>query len=233
MSRHRSSRWLFPMAFLAIAAAMAPGSVMAAEPDAKPPARPPIVVSPGEKAQTSMFGIQAEGSKFVYVLDRSGSMGGGSGKALAAAKGQLLASLDKLDTVHQFQIVFYNERPRVFNPTGQPGRLAFGTDQNRAEVRRFIDTIAPDGGTAHEDALVLAIRLHPDIIFLLTDADDPQLTSRQLARIERLSPGIIIHTVEFGTGPQRDANNFLVKLARQSGGEHVYVDVSKLDAGKE
>lgn len=204
-----------------------------AEPKAKSPAKPKPqsaqTFSPGEDARVSMFGIEAKGTKFVYVLDRSGSMGGGGGDALAAAKKELLASIDKLDTVQQFQIIFYNENARQFNPAGQSGRLAFGTDQNKAEARRFIGTIESDGGTAHEDALMMAIRLHPDVIFLLTDADDPKLTSRDLERLERRGAGTIINTIEFGTGPQPEANNFLVKLATQSGGEHTYVDVSKLD----
>jgi len=202
----------------------------AADPAEKKPARRPIVVSPGEKAQVSLFGIQAEGAKFVYVLDRSGSMGGSGGKALAAAKKELLSSIEKLDRVQQFQIIFYNERPKIFNPTGQPGRLAFGTEQNKAEVRKFIESVVAEGGTEHQDALMLALRLHPDVIFFLTDADDPKLTARQLDRIDRMGAGVVIHTIEFGTGPQREAENFLVKLAQQSSGEHAYVDVSKLDA---
>jgi hypothetical protein len=177
----------------------------------------------------TLFGIQAEGVKFVYVLDHSGSMGGDSdGKALAAAKAELLASLAKLEDVHQFQIVVYNERPRLFNPTGQASRLSFGTEQNKAEVRRFLTTVEAEGGTDHMAALAMAIRMHPDVIFLLTDADEPKLKARDLARLERLGLGIVIHTVEFGTGPQKDAEDFLVKIARQSGGEHAYVDVTKL-----
>ncbi len=41
-------------------------------------------------------------------------------------------SLKNLDTVHQFQIIFYNERPVIFNPTGTPGRLAFATGRTRS-----------------------------------------------------------------------------------------------------
>ena len=33
---------------------------------------------------------------------------------------------------------------------------------------------------------------------------------------------------EFGYGPQTDEDNFLVRLARQNGGQHQYVDVSQL-----
>jgi hypothetical protein len=202
------------------------GLALSAEPKGK------IDFSPGEKNKVSLFGIEGEGSKFVFVLDRSGSMGGPSGKALAAAKAELIASLEGIDSVQQFQLIFYNEHPRVFNPTGQPGRLAFGTDQNKRQARRFIESITSEGGTAHDEALVKAIRLGPDVVFLLTDADEPKLTDRDLERIDRLGPGITIHTIEFGTGPQREANNFLVRLAKQSGGRHTYVDVSKARDGK-
>ena len=214
---------------LFLAAVLATPPIHAAEdPEAKPGKRP-VVISPNE-TEVSLFGIAAKGTKFVYVLDRSGSMGGSGGKALEAAKKELLASIEKLDRVQQFQIVVYNERPRIFNPAGQPGKLAFGTRENKDEVRKFMASLKADGATSHEDAIKLAIRLHPDVIFLLTDADRPKLSPRQLDSIDRLGPGITIHTIEFGTGPQPEAENFLVKLAQQSAGKHVYVDVSKLEA---
>lgn len=176
-----------------------------------------------------MFGIQAEGSKFVYVLDRSGSMSENANRPMNAAKAELIRSFEKLDTVHQFQIVFYNERPKVFNPTGQPGRLAFGTQQNKAEARRFVNSVVAEGGSAHEDALLTAIRMHPDVIFYLSDADDPKLRAADLARLEKSAAGILIHAIEFGKGPRR-GGGFMAKLAEQSGGEYTYVDVSKLPA---
>ena len=136
-------------------------------------------------------------------------------------------SLKNLDTVHQFQIIFYNERPVVFNPTGTPGRLAFATEQNKQRAVRFIDSITADGGTAHEDALKLAIRLQPDVIFFLTDADDPKLTPAQLEKIRHLAAGIIINAIEFGPGPKPAGDSFLAELARQNGGGYAYVDISK------
>ena len=39
-----------------------------------------------------------------------------------------------------------------------------------------------------------------------------------------------INTVEFGIGPSRGEDNFLVKLARQNHGRHAYVDVTRLPA---
>jgi len=184
------------------------------------------------KGRTSLFGLVGEGYKFVYVFDRSGSMGGQGRESLRAVKAELVRSLKPLDSVHQFQIIFYNERPVVFNPTGTPGRLAFATEDNKQRAVRFLDSITANGGTAHEDALRLAIRLQPDVIFFLTDADDPKLTPAQLAKIRHRAAGIIINAIEFGPGPKPAATSFLADLARQNGGKYVYIDISKYKADK-
>ena len=41
----------------------------------------------------------------------------------------------------------------------------------------------------------------------------------------------MIHTIQFGDGPQRGGRGWMGKLAQQSGGEYRYVDTTKLDAG--
>jgi hypothetical protein len=181
----------------------------------------------GGKARTSLFGIVGEGYKFVYVFDRSGSMGGEGRESLRLVKAELIESLKRLDTVNQFQIISYNERPTIFNPTGTPGRLAFATDENKQRVIRFLDSIAAEGGTAHEDALRLAIALQPDVIFFLTDGDDPKLTPAQLQKIARLAGGIVINAIEFGPGPKPAGTSFVAQLARQNGGGYAYIDISK------
>jgi hypothetical protein len=68
------------------------------------------------------------------------------------------------------------------------------------------------------------------VIFFLTDADEPRMTPQELADIARLNGGTSINAIEFGAGSTHDSNNFLVALARQNGGKHVYIDVSKLSA---
>ena len=156
-------------------ALIAPG----AEKEKKPRQSSTLLISPGEKAKVSLFGIEAEGYKFVYVFDRSGSMDAPGHHALPAVKAELIRSLQTLDSVHQFQIIFYNERPRLFSPTGEPGRLVFGSDQNKRLAENFINSVEADGGTDHEEALMLAIKAHPDVIFLLTDGDDPQVGKRE------------------------------------------------------
>jgi hypothetical protein len=180
-------------------------------------------------ARTSVFGIEGEGFKFVYVFDRSGSMGGTGRNALNASKAELLASLESLGSTHQFQIIFYNEQPTMFPLAGQQGRLVFGEEANKSAAYRFVQSITADGATDHELALRAALRMNPDVIFFLTDADEPSLSPAQLERISRTNAGrSVINSIEFGLGPWLGQDNFLVELARRNGGQHSYVDISRM-----
>ena len=180
----------------------------------------------GGQAKTSVFGVEGEGYKFVYVFDRSASMGSGPHSPLEASKAELKASLAHLAETHQFRIIFYNENTTIF-PSGEG--LVFATAANKERAMRFIDKITGDGGTKHEEALLEAVRMRPDVIFFLTDADQPELSAAQLHRLaQRNDDRSSINAIEFGLGPQVNTGNFLVKIARQNGGRHVYFDVSRL-----
>ena len=178
-----------------------------------------------------MFGLEGEGSRFVYVFDRSGSMAGFAGRPLAAAKAELLASLDDLDRIHQFQIIFYNEQPQVFNPDRGAPSLVWADEGGKEKARRFVRGIAADGSTRHASALELALGMRPDVIFFLTDADEPQMTDDELAKIRRINRGTSINAIEFGFGPHGSNTNFLVRLAEENGGRDAYVDISLLQHG--
>ena len=177
------------------------------------------------KTSTAVFGITGTGSKFVYVFDRSGSM---SGAPLLAAQQQLIHSLRDLGDVHQFQIIFYNERPKVFQQRGKSPSLFWADEKSKKAASRFVASIEAGGGTRHMDAIKLALSMGPDVIFFLTDADEPQLTEAELRKIRGRNHGVSINAIEFGTGPQRHETNFLTRMAAQNGGQHAYVDITLL-----
>jgi hypothetical protein len=182
------------------------------------------------QGRTQIFGAQGEGGKFVYVFDRSASMRGFQGRPLVAAKRELLRSLDDLTELNQFQIVFYNERPAVLNPAA-PARpsILFATTENLRLAQDFIGNITATGGTRHREALELALDMAPDVVFFLTDANDPQLSPRELAELRRRNrASAVIHCIEFGVGSFAGGDNFLVRLARENRGQHVYLDVTTL-----
>ncbi|MEX2026162.1 MAG: hypothetical protein WEH44_02660, partial [Pirellulaceae bacterium] len=162
----------------------------------------------GQKAQTEVFGVQGEGSRFLYVFDRSSSMGGFEGRPLASAKRELIASLERLDQVRQFQIIFYNQEPHLMALGGQQG-MVFANDDGKRQAAGFVGRITASGSTRHMEALTMALNLRPDVIFFLTDADEPQLSPGELAKIRRLNHGTSINTIEFGAGTPSGAVNFL------------------------
>ncbi len=178
---------------------------------------------------TSMFGIADAGRRFVYVLDHSGSMDDYG--ALKVAKAELMSSLERLDATQQFQVIFYSNAPTVLLPRSGRSDLFRGTDIHRLEVLQQLDSIRPDGGTRHWEALQSALRTNPDVIFFLTDAQDPALTADQLKDIrQRNNGGARIHCIEFGrtvnlAGTPGIPPNFLQKLAEQNDGQYQYRDV--------
>jgi hypothetical protein len=177
------------------------------------------------QARVSVFGVTGVGTKFVYLFDRSASM---EGAPLAAAKRQLLASLESLENIHQFQIIFFNSQLHPIDLVGN-GRMAFATDQNKRLAKNVVGGVTADGGTERYLALKKAISYGPDVIFFLTDADDEMLAS-ELAEVEQANGriGATICVIEFGraAGPHRE--NTLTRLAQQSGGQYGYVSTTAL-----
>ncbi|MEX2306064.1 MAG: hypothetical protein WD738_00630 [Pirellulales bacterium] len=182
--------------------------------------------SGGGQARVSVFGVQGEGSKFVYLFDRSSSM---EGPPLAAAKRQLIESLDSLQTVHQFHIIFFNTRTKAFDITGGGRRIAFATDRNKQLAANFVGGIVADGGTDRLIALREALSFAPDVVFFLTDADDPMAPSElaDIARANRRAQAAIC-VIEFGRRQSPTPGNFLSELARESGGQYGYVNANQL-----
>lgn len=199
-----------------VIAALAAGGAAAADPERRPP-------SPGG-GRVGIFGLEADGDRFVYVFDRSASMGEPAGRPLAEAKRELLASIDSLGDSRQFHVIFYNERPMVFAPAGERGRPVFADAEHVRQVRRFVDSITADGGTRHHEAIAAAIRLAPDAIFVLTDADDrDDLTEDEFRRLSRSLGRSRCMVVQFGGGEERRSPR-LARLAAESGGTYKVVD---------
>lgn len=178
------------------------------------------------KGGTSFFGGKVAGTRFVYVVDSSGSMS--NHNAIAVAKAELFASLEKLDATQQFQIIFYNEKPHPLTLPGGTPKLLFATETNRAIAHQFVRAMQPDRGTNHLEALEMALSYQPEVIFFLTDATEPRLDASDLDKIRRRNNGRCqIHTVQFDVGESLNDDNFLKKLMRQNGGTFSYRDVTR------
>lgn len=187
-------------------------------------------VLPAGEVRVSVFGVEGTGTRFVYAFDRSISM---RGAPLASAKRQLVASLDSMKSINQFQILFFNHRLSAFDLTGGQRRVAFATPENKQRAADYVAGVTADGSTDRYAALAKALSFSPDAIFFLTDVDSPMSRDHVQRVINRsASLGTTINTIEFGRGPQRADSNFLIELADQTGGQHGYVDTLRLSGPK-
>ncbi len=190
---------------------------------------PALSLKIGGKVTTEVFGIKGTGSKFVYVFDRSKSMEGYQSRPLLAARQELLKSLDSLGDNHQFQIIFYNDNVRPFNPDGLAA-MYFASDEKKEAARVFVESIRGDSGTDHLNALKHALRLSPDVVFLLTDAEGG-FSPRELREVGDYNrSGAIINAIEFGE--RRGGDRSLERLARESGGQYVFKNIRTLQINK-
>lgn len=189
----------------------------------------------GGSAATSVFGAIGEGQRFVYVFDRSSSMRATNLERdpYTAAKRELLASLSNLGDIHQFGIIFYNHEQTIFGSASGSGvRMYFAKKENRILAERFVSSTPAQGATKHLPALKLALEARPDVIFFLTDADDPVMTEDDLRRIKGWNAGTVINAIQFGYGPKQNFDNFLEQLTSENGGMYRYVDVQQLPRAK-
>lgn len=185
----------------------------------------PTVMGTGK---VNFFDAVDSGKRFVFVLDCSGSMAAPQGAPIRRARKELIASLEGLNHHQQFQIIFYNTETRAMKHRGKSAEMLYATDINRTLARQFIQSIDPDGGTAHTPALKRALSFKPDVIFFLTDAKHPQLSSADLNEVRKLNKGKAkIHCIEFGEGFPVKEGNSLDKLARQNRGSYRYYNVRK------
>jgi Ca-activated chloride channel family protein len=188
------------------------------------PAAEPGTGSGRERGQgiTSFFQVEAHGRSVVYVIDRSASMGPSGG--LAAAKSELLTSLEQLPPEARFQVIAYNRTAAPLPINGQTGLLR-ASAENKRQVALLVEGLDAEGGTEHLPALKHALALQPDVIYLLTDADD--FHSDQVRIITGLNHGrTVIHAIVLTTERQQQDEQSLARLAQANSGEYRVVSLA-------
>jgi hypothetical protein len=152
----------------------------------------------------------------VYVLDRSVSMG--LHDALAAARGELLAGLRRLPATTRFQVIPYNHRAEPLYVDGRADLLP-ADPATLGQVARAVEALQPSGGSDHGQALRRGLAFRPDLLFLVTDADD--LRPDEVLAVTRFNRGrTVIHTVELSRRPPARGDSPLRRLAAGNGGTY-------------
>lgn len=159
----------------------------------------------------SFFGVEARGRFFVYVVDQSGSMI--DDDRLARATIELRRSVFALQSPQRFEVIVYNDEPTTM-PGGPIPRPA--DQRHKGMLRSWLRLIEPEGGTSPRAAVLLAVALRPDAIFLLSDGGFPEEVVDEIAKAN--TRNLPIHCVDLAGGLAGDT---LKHIASQSGGRYV------------
>jgi hypothetical protein len=172
---------------------------------------------------TQFFGARDHAHSFVYLIDCSGSMA--THNSLDVAKRETLASINQLPPDAQFAVIFYNLQTRTLSdPQGRKGLMP-ATTSNKARVQTQLEVVQPLGGTDHMFALRDALKLKPEVIFFLTDAD--LMNNGDVDEILGEVGPTRIQAIEFGLGTRLTQRTPLGRLANTTGGAYLYIDVKK------
>ncbi|WP_425613968.1 VWA domain-containing protein [Anatilimnocola sp. NA78] len=180
----------------------------------------------GTPGGLTLFGAPARGRTFAMLIDRSASMGDQGLGAIRSAASEFATQLKSLNEQQRVQLITYHAVPAQLSAHWLPA-----TDQNKQKLVDHLLALPAFGSTNHTAALVAALKLRPEVIFLLTDGDDPGMDNSQLRIVREQARGrTTIHTVHFGRGSQGIgySDHFMRRLASDNNGTYVYVDVDKL-----
>jgi hypothetical protein len=121
-----------------------------------------------QAAVAAVHGALAPARVVVYVLDCSGSMGAG-GK-FDAARAALVATLEQQPATVRFQVIVYagGAKPLLMSD----GAALPATAANVRAAAAALAALDARGASNHREGVRAAVAFKPDVILLLTDADD-------------------------------------------------------------
>jgi hypothetical protein len=163
----------------------------------------------------SFFGVEAQGSRFVFIVDVSGSMSVG-GK-IEALKTQLSRSVQNLVETSSFMVYTFSDDAA---PLGNSKDWVSAIDERKRWARRAIGTMQAGGGTNPINAFRAAFKLRPrpDAVYFMTDGEFDPNVSEEVARLN--TGRAPIHCIAFAT---RDSEAVMKRIATQSKGTYKFV----------
>lgn len=173
----------------------------------------------------SFFGLEAQGTRFAYVVDFSVSMN--TNERITLLRRELSRSLNALPQTAEFIVVPYHTQAV---PLDRPPQWREATDTNRKRAELQMDRSGLGGGTRPLGAfeIIFSLRPRPDAIYFMTDGQFQETdVPGAVAALNRRSR-VPVHCVLFGDFSasefQQDALvRDMRRIADESGGQFTQV----------
>lgn len=152
------------------------------------------------KTRASFFGAHADGNRFVFVIDSSGSMRGPRWEALCK---ELIRAIKSLSPDQDFFVISFDSIAHpMFGLAPPKGKFLKAVSKNVDRVQNWLLSIRHGSQTFPASAVGIAMKLEPDAIFLLSDGEisdstveDLRLWNRKKEEDGEIKVLVPIHTV--------------------------------------
>ncbi len=170
----------------------------------------------GGSGSASFFGLEAQGRRFAYIVDVSGSMS--IGGRIEALRRELTTSIRDLDANMSFLVIPFSDT--AFELDGRQGWQE-ATEGGKRWATRAIARLEPLNGTRPLGGfqIALGMRPRPDAIFFMTDGEFDPGVADELLRMNR-EPRVPIHCICFHS---QGSEPLMRRIARDSGGSYGFV----------
>ena len=187
---------------------------------------PPGTTTDRPELAVQLFGVGGNARTVVFLVDASGSLV----DALPEVIAELSRSIRKLSNEQRFTVIFFQGGRVIQVPVPHQGLKRATADAKRAVIRWIaLDSgnIRATGSTSPIVALEQAIKLKPELIFVMSDdfrgIGDTAASQRDMLRRVASAVGkqnLAINTIEFNDA---DRAGILRRIAEQHGGTYKHV----------
>jgi len=178
--------------------------------------------SPGEVLEgggsgTSFFGVESRGTRFVYIVDVSGSMQ--QMDRIVTLRRNLVDSINRLPPHTSFLVI-------AFSDHAIPMLGAFNwlkaDESSKFRARDWVKRLNADGGTEPGSSFEQAFKLkpRPDVVYFMTDGQQTEVLPSLIAELNSKGRRTKINTIAFG---DRSGEEVMRRIANDSGGQYRYV----------
>lgn len=173
----------------------------------------------------SMWGVPFANDDYVWVLDRSCSMGWGG--LINGLKAEVTAGISQLQPTQNFSVIAFSDNFAVYSNALLPA-----TQANRDAAINWVNQLTPTGSTCMSAPMIQALNIigsstssEPALLVVADGAPNCPNGAVTLADVAAANTmNVPIHTFFVGSDP--GAASFLETLATQNGG--VYVDTNNV-----
>ncbi len=175
-----------------------------------------------------VFGNGGNAHQIVFLCDGTGSML----NKMATLKDELTKAVGGLKPIQSFDIVFFQD---IKAPVKFADSLAPATPEAKRKAAAFLDGLTAEGVTDPIPALELALKLHPQLLYFLTDAADFPDPKAVIDTINKFNKDRSIHIntilfVEDKTERDKNADSegLMSQISKENGGKFRWVEMDAI-----